>query len=135
MPVYNPALSMSNKHYQSNDPPRLREAFAAAQDLESFTRALGLLLAQGPLKHDQWELLDHVVRSMTRMRELLQHEPTRLVMEEDHDGIALLLPLLTDQRLEQLLDRLQRDRPQAQQESGSAWSTPERQGDQSGLSH
>jgi len=128
---------MTNKQHRRShrNPPRLAEAFAAAQDLESFTRALGLLLAQGPLQHDQWELVDHVTRSMTRMRELLQHEPTRRVIEADHGGIALLLPLLSDSSLQNLLDRLQRDRPQAQQNSDEPWSLFEHPGHQNGATH
>ncbi len=97
---------------QQDGPPRLREAFAAAQDLQSFTRALELLLSRGPLVHSQWEVVDHVVRAMTKMRELLSHKPTRAAIEEDHDGIALLIPLLFDVSLLELLEQLQRDRPQ-----------------------
>lgn len=94
-----------------------------------------MLLAQGPLKHDQWELVDHVTRSMARMRELLRHEPTRRVIEADHDGIALLLPLLSDSYLQDLLDGLQRERPQAQQKADEPWSLPEHPSNPTGATH
>jgi hypothetical protein len=35
----------------------------------------------------------------------------RLAIEEDHDGIAQLVPLLYDTKMLQLLEQLQRDRP------------------------
>lgn len=126
---------MRKNEIDHEDPPRLREAFAAAQDLQSFTRALGLLLAQGPLKHAQWELVDHVARAMARMRELLQHEPTRLVMEADHDGIAQLLPLLSDASLEQLLAQLLRDKPQAPRDPTQDWYPTNDGRDQAGAVH
>lgn len=99
-------------HNHSNDgPPRYREAVAAASELRAATNALNRLLALGPLQHSQWLLLDHIHQAMSRMQALLGHQPTREAMHEDVDGIALVLPLLSDPQLAQLLERLQRERP------------------------
>ncbi|OYU46323.1 MAG: hypothetical protein CFE44_02730 [Burkholderiales bacterium PBB4] len=104
---------MTNDNNGSDGIPRFREAVAAARDLRSTITALELLLQQGPLQHNQWSVVDHALHAMARMRDLLGHQPTRLAIDEDHDGIALVLPLLHDPQLAQSLDRLQRERPGA----------------------